>query len=84
MEWAGAAEDAAQTDPAIDRGDRDLPSIHHSACIHHQEKPVAIASMFVYGNNGKILLLFMELFLFLVVYMDSLRMSERDGTLESV
>lgn len=60
MEWADAAEDAAQTDPPIDRGDRELPSTHHSACIHHQEKPVAIVSMFVYGNNGKILLLFME------------------------
>ena len=70
MEWAGAGGvvDAAQTDPDIDRGDRDLPSIHHSACTHHLESPVAIVSMFVYGNNGKILLLFMELFLFLFVY----------------
>lgn len=84
MECAGAGEDAAQTDPDIDRGPRDLPSIHHSACIHHLESPVAIVSMFVYGNNGKILLLFMELFLFLFVCMDSLRTSERDGTLESV
>ena len=80
----GGGGDAAQTHPDIVRGDRDLPSIHHSACTHHLESPVAIVSMFVYENNGKILLLFMELFLFLFVYTDSLRMSERDGTLESV
>lgn len=35
--------------PDVDKGDRDLPSTHHSACIHHLEKAMAIMSMLVYG-----------------------------------